>query len=187
MPSKTAPKWALASVVACLATLGLASSAFAALPDIKQAPAPTWDGGFSMVKVGSQVQLQFPAQIDVTTKGGPLTITGSRKDTSVNTMDAFEAGVSGVVGALQYNFDPSHQHWHYLALDRYDLRTHDSSLTEVARDQKTGFCLVQSAQINPTNCQHNNPSALRCRRRSTPASATSTTRRATASTSTSRA
>ena len=159
MPSKIAPKWALASVVACLATLGLASSAFAALPDIKQAPAPTWDGGFSMVKVGGQVQLQFPAQIDVTTKGGPLTITGSRKDTSVNTMDAFEAGVSGVVGALQYNFDPSHQHWHYLALDRYDLRSHDSSLTEVARDQKTGFCLVQSAQINPTDCQHNNPSA----------------------------
>ena len=77
----------------------------------------------------------------------------------MNTMDAFEAGVSGVVGALQYNFDPSHQHWHYLALDRYDLRSHDSSLTEVARDQKTGFCLVQSAQINPTDCQHNNPSA----------------------------
>ena len=78
----------------------------------------------------------------------------------MNTMDAFEAGVSGVVGALQYNFDPSHQHWHYLALDRYDLRSHDSSLTEVARDQKTGFCLVQSSAINPTDCQHNNPSAL---------------------------
>ena len=112
------------------------------------------------MKVGSQVQLQFPAEIDVLSDGGPLTITGSRKDTSVNTMDAFQAGVSGVVGALQYNFDPSHQHWHYLALDRYDLRTHDSSLTEVARDQKTGFCLVQSEQINPTNCQQKNPSAL---------------------------
>ncbi len=137
-----------------------AGRAAAALPDIKQAPAPTWDGGFTVVKVGSQVQLQFPAEIDVLSDGGPLTITGSRKDTSVNTMDAFQAGVSGVVGALQYNFDPTHQHWHYLALDRYDLRTHDPSLTEVARDQKTGFCLVQSAQINPTNCQQKNPSAL---------------------------
>ncbi|MGZ4201223.1 MAG: lysyl oxidase family protein [Thermoleophilaceae bacterium] len=154
--------------MACAASLVLATTAAAALPDIRQAPAPTWDNpsctfaapcAFSMVKVGSSVQLQFPAEIDITKNGGALTITGSRHDTSVNTMDAFEAGVSGVVGALQYNFDPSHQHWHYLALDRYDLRMHDSSLAEVARDQKTGFCLVQSAQINPTDCQHNNPSA----------------------------
>ncbi len=148
------------AVVVFLAALAFAGRAAAALPDIKQAPAPTWDGGFTLVKVGSQVQLQFPAQIDVLSDGGPLTITGSRKDTTVNTMDAFQGGVSGVVGALQYNFDPTHQHWHYLALDRYDLRTHDPSLAEVARDQKTGFCLVQSTEINPTNCQQKNPSAL---------------------------
>ncbi len=160
MSSSLAPKWVPALLVTVAATLGFAGSALGAVPDIKQGPAPTWDGGFSMVKVGSQVQLQFPAEIDIATDGGPLTITGSRQDTTVNTMDAFEAGVSGVVGALQYNFDPSHQHWHYLALDRYDLRSHDSSLTEVARDQKTGFCLVQSSAINPTDCQHNNPSAL---------------------------
>ena len=160
MSSSFAPKWVPAILVTLAATLGFAGSALGAVPDIKQGPAPTWDGGFSMVKVGSQVQLQFPAEIDIATDGGPLTITGARQDTTVNTMDAFEAGASGVVGALQYNFDPSHQHWHYLALDRYDLRSHDSSLTEVARDQKTGFCLVQSSAINPTDCQHNNPSAL---------------------------
>jgi hypothetical protein len=160
MPSIAVRRSYFVVPVVALAALLFAGRAAAALPDIKQAPAPTWDGGFSLVKVGSQVQLQFPAQIDVLSDGGPLTISGSRKDTSVNTMDAFEAGVNGVVGALQYNFDPSHQHWHYLALDRYDLRTHDPSLTEVARDQKTGFCLVQSEQINPTNCQQKNPSAL---------------------------
>jgi len=107
-----------------------------------------------------KVQLQFPAQINVGSDGGKLEISGSRKDTTVNTMDAFQAGVSGVVGSLQYNFDPSHQHWHYLALDRYDLRTHDTSLTLVARDQKTGFCLVQSSAINPTDCQKNNPNVV---------------------------
>jgi hypothetical protein len=132
----------------------------AALPNISQAPAPAWDNpptGFTIAKVGSQVQLQFPAEIKIGSDGGALAITGSRKDATVNTMDAFQSGVSGVVGALQYNFDPSHQHWHYLALDRYDLRTHDTSLALVARDQKTGFCLVQSAQINPTDCQKGNP------------------------------
>jgi hypothetical protein len=152
-------KWgaAFAALFVCLATAG---SAGAALPDISQAPAPTSDGGITAMQVGDQVRLQFPSQIDVGTSGGPLTITGSRQDTTVNTMDAFEDGVGGVVGALQYNFDPTHQHWHYLALDRYDLRTHDPSLVEVARDQKTGFCLVQSDQINPSNCQQKNPDAL---------------------------
>jgi hypothetical protein len=148
------------------ALLAMAGTANAALPNITQAPAPAWDGlpgsaqGFSMVKVGSQVQLQFPAEIKVNSNGGALSISGSRKDATVNTMDAFQSGVSGVVGSLQYNFDPTHQHWHYLALDRYDLRTHDTSLTLVARDQKTGFCLVQSAQINPTDCQKGNPNVV---------------------------
>ncbi|HXD57421.1 MAG TPA: lysyl oxidase family protein [Thermoleophilaceae bacterium] len=144
----------------------MAGTANAALPNITQAPAPAWDGlpgsaqGFSMVKVGGQVQLQFPAEIKVNSNGGPLTISGSRKDSTVNTMDALQSGVNGVVGSLQYNFDPTHQHWHYLALDRYDLRTHDTSLTLVARDQKTGFCLVQSAQVNPTDCQKGNPNVV---------------------------
>src|SRR5919197_6711664 len=149
-------RW-VAAVGALFASLAFAASAAAALPDISQAPAPSSDGGISVVTVGGQVRLQFPSQIDIGAGGGPLTITGSRQDGSVNTMDAYEAGVSGVVGALQYNYDPTHQHWHYLALDRYDLRTHDTSLALVARDQKTGFCLVQSAQINPTDCQKGNP------------------------------
>jgi Lysyl oxidase len=167
MPSKFAPKkWAFFAVLPVAAFFAMAGTAMAALPNITQGPAPAWDGlpgsvqGFSMVKVGSQVQLQFPAEIKIGSNGGALTISGSRKDTTVNTMDAFQSGVSGVVGSLQYNFDPTHQHWHYLALDRYDLRTHDPSLTLVARDQKTGFCLVQSAQINPTDCQKGNPNVV---------------------------
>jgi len=151
-------KWG-AAVGALFFFLVTAASA-SALPDISQAPAPASDGGITAAQVGNQVRLQFPSQIDIGATGGPLTITGSRQDTSVNTMDAFEDGVSGVVGALQYNYDPTHQHWHYLALDRYDLRTHDPLLTEVARDQKTGFCLVQSDQINPSNCQQKNPEAM---------------------------
>ena len=161
MSSSLAPKWVPALLVTVAATLGFAGSALAALPDIKQGPAPTWDGGFSMVKVGSQVQLQFPAEIDITTNGGPLTITGSRKDTTREHDGRVRGGRErrGGRAPVQLRPEPSALALPR-ALDRYDLRSHDSSLTEVARDQKTGFCLVQSAQINPTDCQHNNPSAL---------------------------
>jgi hypothetical protein len=129
------------------------------LPHVTQAPAPTSSGDVSIVQVGAQTRLEFPSQINVESDGGALTIAGSRADTTVDTIDATEAGVAGVVGALQYNANPTHRHWHYLALDRYDLRTHDPSLTEVARDQKTGFCLYQSAVVNPTYCQQGYPAA----------------------------
>jgi len=149
-----------ATLVVVAGVLVFASSATAdTLPHIVQAPAPTSSGAFSIVQVGAQTRLEFPSEIDVASDGGALTIAGSRKDTTVDTLDATEAGVDGVVGALQYNSNPTHRHWHYLALDRYDLRAHDPSLTEVARDQKTGFCLYQSAEVNPTYCQQGYPEA----------------------------
>jgi Lysyl oxidase len=150
----------VATLAAVAAFVAFAEPAAAdTLPHITQAPAPTSSGGFSIVQVGAQTRLEFPSQINVESDGGALTIAGSRNDATVDTMDATEAGVDGVVGALQYNSNPTHRHWHYLALDRYDLRTHDASLTEVARDQKTGFCLYESATVNPTYCQQGYPAA----------------------------
>jgi hypothetical protein len=164
MPSKIALSRSLCLlVVAIAAVFAMAGSAFAALPDIQQAPSPiSTSNPISVNKVGGEVQLSFPSQINVMSDGGDLTITGSRQDTTVDTMDAFEGGFPGqVVGALQFNYDPTHNHWHYLALDRYELRTHDTSLDSVARDQKTGFCLFQSNQQNLSQfCQQKQPNAL---------------------------
>jgi predicted actin-binding protein len=94
-------------------------------------------------QVGSQMQLQFPSQIHIGPAGGSLDLEGSRQDTTVATMTADQVvgGVSTPEGVFQFNTNPTHDHWHYLAIDKYSLVTDDSSLTEVGRDQKTGFCI----------------------------------------------
>jgi hypothetical protein len=124
-------------------------------------------GGISLQQVGSAWHLTFPSDVYVDTDGGPLTITGSRQDTSVTTMDAYQDGVTAPVGALQYSDAYGHHHWHYLALDRYDLLphapsvAHDGLADSLGRDQKTGFCLVQSPMPNnSTDCLWNQPGAL---------------------------
>jgi Lysyl oxidase len=154
MPSKSLP-----ALVAVLA-LAFAAPAVAGPPDITQ-------GAINPNKISVlNGQLRFDSTINVQSDGGPLTLFGSRVDTTVNTMDAFQTvdGTNDLVGAFQYNYDVTHQHWHYLSLDRYDLRPHDPTTinVDVARDQKTGFCLVDNSQQNPnpTGCQQKNPGAL---------------------------
>jgi hypothetical protein len=49
------------------------------------------------------------------------------------------------VGRMQYVVSTSHQHWHYLGFDRYELRRADRSspgrTPPLVADHKTGFCL----------------------------------------------
>ena len=90
---------------------------------------------------------------------GTLVVNGSRPDLTVNTMSAVQDvdGTQTLVGALQYNVAPSHQHWHLLNLDRYQLRAHDPGNAVLGIDQKTGFCLA--AALNG-NCGENTPGLL---------------------------
>lgn len=90
---------------------------------------------------------------------GNLVVNGSRPDQTVNTMSAVQDvdGTQTTVGAFQYNVAPSHQHWHFLNLDRYQIRAHDPGNAVLGVDQKTGFCLA--ATLNG-NCGENNPSLL---------------------------
>src|SRR5581483_4565179 len=92
--------------------------------------------------------------------GGMLDLEGSRQDTTVATMTANQVvnGVSTPEGEFQFNTNPTHDHWHYLAIDKYMLVTDDSSLTEVGRDQKTGFCI--GTGVLAGFCGQNQPSAL---------------------------
>ena len=149
-----------ALVGAGVALLALAAPAVAAPPDVQQVAPPTFNSTVSVTQVGGRMQLIFPSRISV--PSGTLEVSGSRRDTSVNTMDALQTvnGQQLPAGAFQYNFAPDHQHWHYLALDRFDLRTHDASLTDVARDQKTGFCVGDGNPPNTNFCEKNTPSAL---------------------------
>jgi Lysyl oxidase len=51
-----------------------------------------------------------------------------------------------VKGRLRYAIAPTHQHWHLLHFDRYELRRAGES-GAVVRDQKTGFCLGDRYRI----------------------------------------
>jgi hypothetical protein len=168
MPSNFAPKWLCAAVVAVAGSFAMASSAFAAFPDIQQAnPLGDGVGPLAITQNGSSAVLAFPSDIFVGNNGGSLQISGSRKDTSVLTMDAFQTGVSGPVGALQFSVAYGHDHWHYLALDRYDLLPQSPSVAtqglaaSLGRDTKSGFCLVQSPQPNnSSDCLKGQTNAL---------------------------
>jgi hypothetical protein len=79
---------------------------------------------------------------------GPLIIAGTRASTSTPTMrahqlvdrsDGTQTTVGGA-GRLRYAISPTHQHWHLLHFDRYELRRAGQTRALV-RDQKTGFCL----------------------------------------------
>lgn len=88
-----------------------------------------------------------------------LAVSGSRPDLTVNTMSAVQTvdGRQTPVGALQYNVAPSHQHWHFLNLDRYQIRAHEPGNAVLGVDQKTGFCLA--ATLNG-NCGQKNTELL---------------------------
>jgi len=62
------------------------------------------------------------------------------------------------VGTLQYALSADHSHWHYLGLDRYELRK-ASNLKRMAPDNKTGFCMPDHA-FTPDYCGSSQPNAL---------------------------
>ena len=57
------------------------------------------------------------------------------------------ARASGV-GALRYNVDRTHSHWHLLPFDQYELRTLDGRAVGSAR--KSGFCLTSGRRAAGT-------------------------------------
>jgi hypothetical protein len=80
---------------------------------------------------------------------GPLSILAFRASPALPTMQASQrvrlAG-GGIrtyprAGFLRYTFSPSHNHWHLMSFQRYELRrAADHAL--VGRDRKSGFCLT---------------------------------------------
>jgi hypothetical protein len=146
----------LASAAAGLSAVALAAGAAAGpapdapqelLPDLdQQTPTalriaklseqgrPTWVLGFQSAvrNIGS----------------GPLIITGRRASTATPTMAGSQViqrpdgsvTTVGHTGRLRYAISRTHQHWHLLHFDRYELRRAAGGRALV-RDQKTGFCL----------------------------------------------
>jgi serine protease len=92
---------------------------------------------------------------------GPLVIKGHRSPTEpamtadqlVERGDGSSDVVAGI-GVLKYVRSYTHQHWHYLSFDRYELRRAGTSRVLV-HDQKTGFCLGD--RYRATNVRISNP------------------------------
>ncbi len=152
--------FACAIALTVSAPLSRTAASPAALPDLDQ-EAPT-DISVRDHVVGGQHSylLGFRSAVD-NIGDGPLTVVGHRPSTSTPTMTVDQIverpgqadEVVRDVGLMHYAISPDHQHWHYLAFERYQLQTAElrrAGSTEVLlEDQKTGFCLGDRYALPP--------------------------------------
>ncbi len=130
------PDWALASPA-------LAPGPEQLLPDLdQQAPA-----GLVVLPREGGFQLGFGSAVDSIGRG-PLRIRGWRPagSTTMRADQVIELRGGGTllapgVGALRYETHPPHRHWHLQTFESYELRS-ASDHKLVARDRKSGFCLI---------------------------------------------
>jgi len=145
---------AIAVPVACVAVFGAGAAAgqtstpapVQLLPDLDQQT----PNGLTIARSGGkspQYSLGFQSAVR-NIGGGPLIIMGRRTSTRAPTMRARQLinrsdGKQQAVrtsSRLRYAVSATHQHWHLLRFDRYQLRPAGRRKV-VVRDQKTGFCL----------------------------------------------
>ena len=142
------PVHALLAAVAALA-LALPAAALAEdrLPDLDQVS----PSGLEVQRVGSVSRPAWHLGFDSAVNNvgdGPLVVDASRSSTGERNMraDQLVQRTDGTlrrrpsVGFLRFVVSPDHNHWHYLAFDRFELRR-VSDYRLVAPDRKTGFCL----------------------------------------------
>jgi Lysyl oxidase len=115
--------------------IGLTALALAApLPDLDQAT----PFGVSVVQRGGRSLLVFGSAVDNVGRG-PVLVEGRRVGGEMRTWQVIGGRRIALPVRLHYVRSETHRHWHFPALERYELRRLDGSL--VGRDRKTGFCL----------------------------------------------
>jgi Lysyl oxidase len=146
------------------------------LPDLDQV-APR---GLSIHIEGDQERLIFASSVE-NVGSGPLVIAGRRAERLEPDMTARQIVRRAGRGTseyplsmrLQFVVSETHQHWHLLEFERYELRT--PSGERLGRDRKTGFCLgdrydargrvrIPGEPEDPVwthNCGKNQPERLR--------------------------
>ncbi len=113
------------------------------LPDLDQA----LPSKLEIVEEGDTYRLVFASAVD-NIGAGPLLIEGERPDRDAQAMAVSQlvrrtdgsTRARAVQGEIRYVTSESHEHWHLLGFERYELRrAADGMLVEP--DAKTGFCL----------------------------------------------
>jgi hypothetical protein len=145
------------------------------LPDLD----PAKPGAITASQVGPAFLLSFGSSV-YNIGDGPFELRGSRASVAEPEMtaeqivyhdDGSTTSQPGV-GTLRYVLG-NHNHWHLLSFMVYELRR-ASDYALVGPDQKTGFCLLDSRNLDPTtllpgepprkvykdDCQRNKPTSL---------------------------
>lgn len=117
--------FALAALVVALA---------ASLPDLDQEP----PHALSVVQRQGRLLLVFGSAVD-NAGPGELVVVGRREGREMRTWQVVGGRRYVLDVRLRYVHSETHEHWHFPAFERYELRRRDGTL--VGRDRKTGFCL----------------------------------------------
>ncbi len=121
------------------------------LPDLDQA-APT---KLEIVEEGDSYRLVFASAVDNVGRG-PLLVDGERPDPQTPALAVRQlvrrsdgtARAREVPGEIRYAETETHEHWHLLGFEVYELRAvGDRSL--VVPSEKTGFCLGDRYETDP--------------------------------------
>jgi hypothetical protein len=138
---------ACTAAIAGAATAGETPSAAELLPDLDQQTPTALRIANTSTDGRARWVLGFQSAVR-NIGAGPLIVAGSRKSRQAATMAGHQLidradgqrSTIPVTGRLRYAIAPTHQHWHLLHFDRYELRRAGGG-GAVVRDQKTGFCL----------------------------------------------
>ena len=134
-----------AALVALLLPMLVASAGAtsAPLPDLDQA-APL---GVSVVERHGRLLLVFASAVD-NVGPGPLVVEGRRVAGVMRAWQVIGSRRYALTTALHYVRSQTHQHWHLVAFERYELRRAGAL---VGRDRKTGFCLNDAYETRALN------------------------------------
>ena len=121
---------------------GSAGDAPEVLPDLVQSP----PAALEVYRTGDTWRLAFLSAVENDGRG-PMLLVGSRPDQrgaamSVEQLVRRSDGTTStypVDGEIRFVQSETHQHWHFLDFERYDILTPDGET--LGRDEKTGFCL----------------------------------------------
>jgi Lysyl oxidase len=136
-------KAALAAAL-LLAVVGASKGPTAPLPDLDQATPQ----GLSVVERHGRLLLVFASAVD-NVGLGPLLVEGRRTGAVMRAWQVVGRRRYPLGTLLHYVRSETHQHWHLMGFERYELRRPDGSL--LGRDRKTGFCLNDAYETHALN------------------------------------